>query len=93
MSKKVIDPEPIIRKLAERCLKAKGVECSILGEMIDMLRAAPNISQCKEQDAICRHCDKDVFCDLYSNDAVVWKCNRSNGCKDYAKVAVDEDNE
>lgn len=38
---KVIDPDPIIKKLAARCLKAKGIECSILGDVIDMLRSAP----------------------------------------------------
>lgn len=42
MRRKTIDPQPIIEKLATRCLKAKGVECSILGEVIDMLRTAPD---------------------------------------------------
>ena len=86
MQKKVIDPDPIIRKLADRCLKAKGMECSILGEVIDMLRAAPDINHCVDKDAICKHCDTDVFCDLHSNDAVVWKCNGGDSCKDYAEV-------
>lgn len=40
--KKLIDPDPIIRKLADRCLKARGLECSILGSVIDMLKAAPD---------------------------------------------------
>ncbi len=40
---KVIDPVPIIKELADRCLKAKGQECSILGELIDLLRAAPAV--------------------------------------------------
>ena len=40
---KVIDPAPIIKALAERCLEAKGLECSILGNVIDMLRAAPAV--------------------------------------------------
>ena len=42
MQKKVIDPEPIIKYLADRCLMAKGLECSILGSVIDLLRAAPD---------------------------------------------------
>lgn len=41
MPKKVIDPAPIIKDLADRCLKAKGLECSVLGSVIDMLKAAP----------------------------------------------------
>lgn len=41
MANKVIDPAPIIRKLADRCLDAKGIECSILGEVIDLLKTAP----------------------------------------------------
>ena len=41
MAKKVIDPSPIIKTLADRCLDAKGIECSILGEVIDLLKAAP----------------------------------------------------
>lgn len=40
--KKVIDPAPIIEKLAVRCLETKGLECSVLGNVIDMLRAAPS---------------------------------------------------
>lgn len=40
---KTINPQPIIDKLAARCLTAKGVECSIFGEVIDMLRAAPDV--------------------------------------------------
>ena len=43
MANKVIDPAPIIKKLADRCLVAKGIECSILGELIDALRAAPAV--------------------------------------------------
>ena len=44
MAKKVIDPAPIIKELADRCLGAKGIECSILGDLIDMLRAAPAVA-------------------------------------------------
>ena len=43
MANKVIDPAPIIKKLADRCLVAKGLECRILGELIDLLRAAPAV--------------------------------------------------
>lgn len=39
--KRLIDPAPIISKLADRCLRARGLECSLLGEVIDMLHAAP----------------------------------------------------
>ena len=41
MAKKVIDPAPIIKELADWCLKTKGLECSVLGKVIDMLKAAP----------------------------------------------------
>lgn len=47
MKKKTIDPAPIIKKLADRCLTAKGIECSILGETIDMLKAAPDVTDKK----------------------------------------------
>ena len=40
---KVIDPEPIIKELADQCLGAKGLECSILGDVIDRLRSAPAV--------------------------------------------------
>ena len=40
---KVIDPAPIIKELADRCLVAKGLECSILGNVIDRLRSAPAV--------------------------------------------------
>ena len=29
----------------------------------------------------CKHCDNLGFCNLYSNDAVVWKCKRELDCK------------
>lgn len=45
MANKVIDPAPIIKQLADRCLAAKGLECTILGELIDMLRAAPDAGE------------------------------------------------
>ena len=40
--KKIIDAAPVIAKLAARALQAKGRECSLLGSVIDMLRAAPD---------------------------------------------------
>ena len=43
MANKVIDPAPIIKQLADRCLKAKGLECSVLGRVIDLLKAAPAV--------------------------------------------------
>ena len=43
MANKVIDPAPIIKNLADRCLEAKGIECSTLGNLIDMLHAAPGL--------------------------------------------------
>ena len=43
MANKVIDPAPIIKELADRCLKAKGLECSVLGSVIDLLKAAPAV--------------------------------------------------
>ena len=49
MANKVIDPAPIIKNLADRCLVAKGLECSILGELIDALRAAPAVDAKQEQ--------------------------------------------
>lgn len=45
MEKKTIDPAPIIKILADRCLQAKGLECSVLGDVIDLLRAAPDAGE------------------------------------------------
>ena len=42
--RKLIDPDPFIKKLADRCLEARGIECSILGSVIDMLKAAQDES-------------------------------------------------
>ena len=47
--KKVIDPAPIIKELADWCLVAKGLECSILGSVIDKLRAAPAVKFAEER--------------------------------------------
>ena len=43
MADKIIDPAPVIKRLANRCLAVKGMECTILGEVIDMLRAEPTV--------------------------------------------------
>lgn len=40
--KKLINPAPVIAKLADMALQAKGRECSLLGIVIDMLRSAPD---------------------------------------------------
>ena len=42
--KKLIDPAPVISKLADRALLAKGRECSLLGEVIDLLMAAEDVA-------------------------------------------------
>lgn len=42
--KKLIDPAPIICKLADRALLAKGVECSLLRDVIDLLMAAEDVA-------------------------------------------------
>lgn len=70
MANKVIDPAPIIKKLADRCLAAKCLECSVLGELIDALRAAPAVDAVEvvhswwekstEGYRICHHCKADV---------------------------------
>ena len=43
MATKIIDPAPVIKRLANRCLAVKGMECTILGEVIDMLVAEPDV--------------------------------------------------
>ena len=45
MADKIIDPAPVIKRLANRCLAVKGMECTILGEVIDMLRAEPAVME------------------------------------------------
>lgn len=42
--KKLIDPMPIICKLADRTLYAKDPECSLLREVIDLLMAAEDVA-------------------------------------------------
>ena len=54
--KKLIDPVHIIEKLAQRCLSAKGLECCVLGEVIDLLKATPavdavEVTRCRD----CKH--------------------------------------
>lgn len=36
----------------------------------------------------CTHYDDHGFCNLYSNDAVVWKCKRYN-CKGFEQIKVE----
>ena len=68
MAKKVIDPAPIIKELADRCLEAKGLECRILGGVIDRLRAAPAVDavqvvRCKD----CKYWHEGTgWCDHHS---------------------------
>ena len=42
--KMMIDPAPIISKLADRARLAKDPECSLLCEVIEMLMAAPTVT-------------------------------------------------
>lgn len=73
--KQVIDPAPLIEKLAARCLETKGLECSVLGNVIDMLRAAPSVDavevvRCKDcKHYMTIHCTCDGCC--ISDD---WYC-------------------
>ena len=34
----------------------------------------------------CMYCDEYGFCDKYSNEVTVWKCNGDSGCKDYEET-------
>ena len=34
----------------------------------------------------CLYCDDLGFCELYSNDAVVWKCKKDADCEGYVEV-------
>lgn len=45
MVKRVVDINPIIKELAEQCLTTKGLECIVLGKVIDRLRAAPVLKE------------------------------------------------
>ena len=53
MADKIIDPAPVIKRLANRCLAVKGMECTILGEVIDMLVAEPAVEVVRCKD--CKH--------------------------------------
>ena len=44
-----------------------------------------------ERKAKCMYCDELGFCDLYSNDAVVWKCTEDLLCKDYKVVRCENE--
>jgi hypothetical protein len=46
-AKRIIDAAPVISKLAERALQAKGMECSLLGWVIDLLHIAPAVELVK----------------------------------------------
>lgn len=48
--KKLIDPVHIIEKLAQRCLAAKGLECCVLGEVIDVLKATPAVDDVEAEE-------------------------------------------
>lgn len=39
----------------------------------------------------CKYCDENGFCDKYSNDVTVWKCNGDSGCKDYEETEDGKD--
>lgn len=72
MAKKTIDPQPIIKVLAERCLKAKGLECTVLGEVIDMLKTAPHASS---RVVVCEKCQ---FC-KFEPENEKYHCRSQNG--------------
>ena len=37
----------------------------------------------------CLHCGNDGFCTKYSNDAVVWKCEKKSNCKGLAAEKIE----
>lgn len=43
--KKLIDPDPIIRDLESRLMAYRGVERSVMSEVIEMLKAAPDAAK------------------------------------------------
>ena len=82
MANKVIDPAPIIKELADRCLKAKGLECSVLGSVIDLLKAAPAVDAVEVvhgrwEDGECTACGFDIR-DMIDGESEfrswVWEC-------------------
>ena len=85
--KKLIDPVHIIEKLAQRCLAAKGLECCVLGEVIDMVKAAPAVEAVKVVH--CRECKHwkhmggfigDCSCPRYH---LLGHANPSTGANDF----------
>lgn len=68
---KVIDPAPIIKELADRCLVAKGVECSTLGKVIDMIHTA--VAKDGVDIVPCKCCEHSSHVD--SPEGRVW-CTR-----------------
>ena len=74
MVNKVIDPAPIIKHLAARCLESKGLECSVLGSVIDMLKAAPAV------DAVeVVHGRWEFEKNPYMRDAWTYRCTACDG--------------
>ena len=67
--KKIVNLEPIIKELADWCLVTKGLECSVLGTVIDRLRAAPAVDavevvRCKD----CKHWHEETsWCTKHSH--------------------------
>lgn len=49
-------------------------------------RYRKKIEQVRPKQMLCAHCDDLGFCNLCSNDAVVWKCNQKADCKGYTEV-------
>ena len=87
---KLINPVPIIKELADRCLKAKGLECSILGELIDALRGAPAVDavEAKKYDALVEmyHDLRENFIDYVcsgSPNVAPYCLNRCQECADH----------
>ena len=80
MAKKVIDPAPIIKELADRCLKSKGLECSVLGSVIDLLKAAPAVDAVEVVHG--RWIDAREYCGDYmcSNCDALYGTNKFNYC-------------
>ena len=74
MLAKVIDPAPIIKELADRCLVAKGVECQTLGKVIDMIRAAPTVDAVEV--VLCEEC---THCGVVKHSGNLY-CRKPMGC-------------
>ena len=80
--KRIVDLNPIIKELADWCLVTKGLECSILGTVIDKLRSVKSV------DAVevirCKECQ---FCS-YNSSNDTYKCRSMRGM--YRMVAPEE---